>query len=67
MHLDTTVDALHRQLASAAALGDEHTRQVAQALAETLDPAVRLALVRAVSEFADEATAALPDLPGSPV
>lgn len=66
MHIDTSVETLHRQLAAAAALGDEQTRRIAQALAETLDPAVRLTLVRAVSEFADEATAALLDLPGSP-
>ncbi len=66
MHLDTTVELVQRQLASAASLGDERTQQIAQALAEALDSGIRLALVRAVSEFADEATAALLDSPGSP-
>lgn len=66
MQLDHHVAQVHEQLSAAAALGDDRTREVAQALATAATPAVRLALLNAVSEAADEITAALLDYPGSP-
>ncbi len=54
------------QLSAAAALGDERTREIADALAAAAAPALRLAVLNALSEAADEITAVLLDLPGSP-
>lgn len=54
------------QLAAAAALGDEAARSTADALAAAAEPAVRLAVLGAVSAAADEITAALLDAPGAP-
>jgi hypothetical protein len=65
VELNTYVEQVRSQLASAAALGDERTRQTAEALSTAADPAVRLALLAAVSAAADEITAALLDQPGS--
>lgn len=67
MQLDHHLAQVHDQLAAAAALGDERAREIAAALATAATPAVRLALLKAVSEAADEITAALLDYPGSPV
>lgn len=61
-HTDTVLDSL----SAAAALGDERTREIAARLAAAAVPAVRLALVGAVSDAADEITSVLVDLPGSP-
>lgn len=66
MQLDHHLSRVHEQLVAVAALGDDRTREVADALTTAAVPAVRLALVAAVSEVADEVTAALLDHPGSP-
>jgi hypothetical protein len=66
MQLQNHVEQVQSQLAAAAALGDETTRQIASALATAAEPAVRLAVLSAASAAADEITAALIDLPGSP-
>jgi uncharacterized protein (DUF1778 family) len=66
MHLDEHIRQVHEQLAATAALGDERTRQIADALVGAATPAVRLALIGALSAAADEITAALLDAPGSP-
>jgi hypothetical protein len=55
------------QLSAAAALGDERTPAIAGALAAAAAPAVRLAVLEASSQVADEVTAALLDVPGGPV
>src|SRR5262245_4254891 len=66
MQLHTQIEQVQSQLAAAAALGDEATRQIASALATAAEPAVRLAVLSAASAAADEITAALIDIPGSP-
>lgn len=66
MQLDHHLETVHDQLLAAAALGDERTKEIAGALAGTATSAVRLALIGAVSQAADETTAALLDYPGSP-
>ena len=67
MELHTHVAQVQHQLDTAAALGDERTKQTAAALASAAAPAMRLAILSAVSSAADEITAALLDSPGSPV
>ncbi|HET9186979.1 MAG TPA: hypothetical protein VFN80_03425 [Acidothermaceae bacterium] len=67
MQLTDYVIQVQSQLASAAALGDEATRATAEALSTAAEPAVRLAVLAAVSAAADEITAALLDVPGAPV
>lgn len=66
VHLDEHVAAVQQQLTATAALGDDHTRDVAAALGNALGPALRLAIAAAVSAAADEVTAALLDHPGAP-
>jgi hypothetical protein len=66
MELHTHVAQVQEQLESAAALGDERTQQTASVLAAAAGPALRLAILSAVSAAADEITAALLDSPGSP-
>ncbi len=66
MQLDDFIHQVHDQLGASAALGDERTQQIAATLATTVEPAVRLAIMNALAEAADEITAALLDLPGSP-
>jgi hypothetical protein len=66
MHLDEQLARVSEQIAAAAALGDDRTREISAALATAAGPAVRLALLSAVSAAADEITAALLDYPGSP-
>ena len=66
MQLDHHLSAVHDQLLAAAVLGDERTREIAGTLAGTATSAVRLALIGAVSQAADETTAALLDYPGAP-
>lgn len=66
MQLEPHLAQVPRQLAAAAALGDERTREIAEALATAALPAVRLALLAALSELAEEITAGLLDHPGSP-
>src|SRR5579875_1098733 len=67
MQLQRHVAQVADQLATAAALGDDRTREIAQTLAAAAGPAVRLALLEAVTQAADEITAHLVDHPGSPV
>jgi hypothetical protein len=66
MHLSDHVAHVRNQLLSAAALGDERTQQIAASLADTVSPAVQLAVMSALSAAADEVTAALLDTPGAP-
>ena len=66
MHLYPYTASVRAQLTAAAALGDEPTRAIAEALASAAEPAVRLAVLEAVSAAADEITEALLDAPGSP-
>lgn len=66
MQMGAYVRQVQSQLATAAALGDDATRGIAEALATAAEPAVRLALLAAVSATADEVTAALLDFPRAP-
>lgn len=66
MQLEEYVRQVQDQLAATAALGDERAQQIAARLADAAAPAVRLAILAALSEAADEITAALLDSPGSP-
>jgi hypothetical protein len=67
MQVDQYVIQVQTQLAAAAALGDDATRATADTLAAAAEPAVRLALLGAVSAAANEITAALLDSPTAPV
>jgi hypothetical protein len=66
MQLSPFVGQVQAQLTASAALGDEATRRTAEALAAATEPAMRLAVLAAVSAAADEITAALLDSPGAP-
>ncbi len=66
MQLNDYVGQVHDQLVAAAALGDDRTQQIAATLTGTAGPAVRLAILAALSDAAEEITAALLDSPGSP-
>jgi hypothetical protein len=61
MELSQYIETLRRELKAAAAAGTEETRRVAEVLGGTLGPAVRLVIMDALSEAADEITAALRD------
>ena len=61
MDLERYVSQVREQLIDAARVGDERTRELAGALAATAGPAVRLALLGAVSTAAEEITAQLFD------
>lgn len=67
MQLHEQLAKVQEQLRAAAALGDERTQQVADALATAAVPAVRLAVLNALAGAADDITTALLDFPGSPV
>ncbi|WP_375478233.1 hypothetical protein [uncultured Jatrophihabitans sp.] len=67
MRLEPYVHQVAEQLAATAALGDDRTREIAASLAAAAAPALRLAVLTALSDGADEITAALLDLPGAPV
>lgn len=58
MDLSDYVDALRRSLTTAAAAGTEQTQETARLLADTIEPAVRLAVTDALSAMAAEITAA---------
>jgi HicB family len=58
MDLSDYVDALRSQLTAVAAAGTEQTRETARLLADTLEPAVRLAMTDALAAMAAEVTAA---------
>lgn len=66
MHLDDYVGQVTAQLEASAALGDERTQQIAARLSDAAASAVRLAVLAAVSEAADEISASLLDFPLSP-
>jgi hypothetical protein len=66
MQLHEYVAQLQEQLAAAAALGDEHTRRIAESLVAAAGPAIQLAVLAAVSAAAEEITGALLDSPGAP-
>lgn len=61
MHMDITpyVDNLRRDLLAAADSAGPEARQVAERLGYALDPAVRLAVMEAISQAASEITAAM--------
>lgn len=59
MELSPYVSALRENLTAAAAAGDEQTRAAARALAATIEPAARLAIMNALSDLAAEVTLAL--------
>jgi predicted HicB family RNase H-like nuclease len=67
MKVHPHVDQVQEQLRAAAALGDERTKQIADALATAAAPAVRLAVLNALTSAADEISTALLDFPGTPV
>jgi hypothetical protein len=59
MDLTEYVEALRSALTKAAAAGGEQARETARLLADTIEPAVRLAVLDALSAMAAEVTAAL--------
>ncbi|TFV86866.1 toxin-antitoxin system HicB family antitoxin [Blastococcus sp. CT_GayMR16] len=59
MDLSDYVDALRGSLTTAAAAGGPQAQETARLLADTMEPAVRLALIDALSALAAEVTAAL--------
>jgi uncharacterized protein (DUF1778 family) len=66
MQLHPYVSQVQAQLVAAAALGDDRTKQTAEALTAAAEPAMRLAVLGAVTAAADDITAALLDTPGAP-
>jgi hypothetical protein len=60
MDLTPYVEGLRRDLLTAAAAGTEETRRTAELLTAALDPAVRLAILDALSAAMAEVTTALP-------
>ena len=61
MDLTPYVDSLRTDLVAAAEAGGPEVRAAAERLAVALDPAVRLALLEALSQAADEITSGLPN------
>jgi hypothetical protein len=61
MDLTPYVTALRDDLAAAASVGDEQTARAGTALAGALEPAVRLALMNALSDLASEISGSLDD------
>lgn len=61
MELNPYLDALREDLSAAAALGDDETRRAATLLTTALEPAARLALMSALSDFAAEVSRQLGD------
>jgi hypothetical protein len=59
MDLSDYVDALRGSLTTAAAAAGDQARETARLLADTMEPAVRLAVIDALSAMAAEVTAAL--------
>jgi hypothetical protein len=59
MDLSDYVDALRGSLTTAAAAAGEQARETARLLGDTIEPAVRLAVIDAMSAMAAEVTAAL--------
>jgi hypothetical protein len=65
MQLNDYVEQVGEQLRAAAALGDDRTQQIADALAGTASSAVRLAILSAASAVCAEISAALFDVEGA--
>lgn len=65
MRLNDYVEQVGEQLRAAAALGDDRTQQIADALAGTAASAVRLAILAAASAVSAEISAALFDVEGA--
>lgn len=61
MDLTPYVAAIRDDLNTAASAGDETTQRAAATLSAALEPAVRLAVMNAMSDLAAEVTAALPE------
>lgn len=61
MDLTDYVDALRGSLTTAAAAGGAQAQETARLLADAMEPAVRLALIDALSAMAAEVTASLDD------
>jgi hypothetical protein len=61
MDLSKYVTQLREDLSSAAAAGDEQTRNTAALLGSAIEPAARLAIMSALSDLAAEVTTALDD------
>ena len=61
MDLTPYISNLREDLAATASTGDDQTRRAAALLSGALEPAVRLALMNALADFAAETTANLPD------
>lgn len=61
MDLTPYIASLREDLSTTASAGDEHTRKVAATLSAALEPAVRLAMMNALSDLAAEVTASLDD------
>src|SRR3712207_7682028 len=59
MDLTDYVESLRHSLTTAAAAGGEQARETAPLLADTMEPAVRLAVIDALSAMAAEVTSAL--------
>ncbi|WP_019854768.1 toxin-antitoxin system HicB family antitoxin [Actinopolyspora mortivallis] len=59
MDLSAYIDQLREDLTSAASTGDEETRHAATLLTAALEPAARLTLMNALSDFAAEVTTQL--------
>lgn len=59
MDLSPYIDQLRQDLHSAASAGDEQTRQAATVLSGAIEPAVRLAVMNALSDLAAEVTTQL--------
>ncbi|MDQ3403738.1 MAG: type II toxin-antitoxin system HicB family antitoxin [Actinomycetota bacterium] len=60
MDLTPYLAQLREDLTTTASAGDENTQRAAAVLSAALEPAVRLAIMNALSDLADEVTAALP-------
>ena len=61
MEISEYTQTLRRDLAAAAALGDENTRRIAEALADAAENSARLMLISALSDLASEISTALGD------
>lgn len=61
MDLTPYIASLREDLATAASAGDENTQRTAAVLGAALEPAVRLAIMNALSDLAAEVTASLED------
>ena len=59
MELSPYVDTVRASVANAAALADEHTRQVAERLGSAIESSTRLALIQALSDAASAISAEL--------